>query len=544
MALHELNKRSCTQKEFPSLLQAINCYFPDSDYPTHVYPRVQAQMSNPRSFISVLIHPSCNLVNESRDVDMPDAPEVMTIDDIPRQTFSHVPGFNLNMVDQSQGSITSFNPSIINYSGPVPHSSSRSVIPSSTSCTSFNPLFVPAGLNESRFASVSVAEGPTFQPGYSQAQQLPSCQFSSSQQLNDNFHPAFRLANAQTLPRDYATAPLVSQAMLPTSCSGVSTGSISHIVPPRVQNCSVQTPILQDTIQQSALVQLPPAHPLIPAQQQYVAHPPQLPPQQHVLPQQLTQQLTQKQLAQQQTPGSLTDTPSLTSWNPTIICFKEPEWSNTQTVIAGSAGDGSYCPTALSNVAPAVRLTQITEVEESPQEPVHEQALIPTTPLHIYRPLTPAATPAPPSRADRVETWRREVTPLRLFDPVKAKPKFYVLISSAKDIKTQIKEAHGPAMLVNLNQAILAIQEMRRKVNRDLSPTFYSVLANTLVKPAIGEASILKGKLDRVQSEILAEKGRLVSESLGEGKWHGRHYDGASSVDMVAYGVLQLRLRI
>lgn len=34
----------CVQTEFSSLLKAINCYFPDSDYPTHVYPRVQAQM--------------------------------------------------------------------------------------------------------------------------------------------------------------------------------------------------------------------------------------------------------------------------------------------------------------------------------------------------------------------------------------------------------------------------------------------------------------------------------------------------------------------
>lgn len=558
----ETNKQSSGLNSFQAVIEAL------PTPPLHLPPEAPEVRTAEQSTVLNLcanISQVQPIVGELRDVEMPDAPEVITIDDddVPRQTFSHAPGFNLNMVGQSQDSVTSFNPSIINFSGPVPPSSFPSAIPSSTSfnptltkfpqttantCTSFNPLFVPAGLQESLFASVRTTEQPTFQPGHFQPQQSPLCQYPSSQQLDENVHRASRLANVQTLTSSHATAPLVSQAVLPASCSGISTGNIGYAATPRDQTCSAQTPILQDTVQQSALTQLPPAQPLISAQQQYAAHPQQPTPQQHILLHQLTQQLIQQQLAQPQKPGSLTDTPSLTSWNPTIICFKEPESSNARTIIAGSAGDGSYCPTILSNgndmpsycpsiihksrqVEPAVRLAQITEVEESHQEPVDEQVPLPTTPLQMYRPLTPATTPAPPSRADRVDTWRREVTPARLFDPVKAKRELYVLISSAKDIKTQIKEAHGQAILMNLNQALLAIQEMRRKVKRESSPKFLSVLANTLIKPAISDANILKGSLDRVQTEILAHKGRLVSESLGEGKWHGRRHDGASSVD-------------
>lgn len=72
---------------------------------------------------------------------------------------------------------------------------------------------------------------------------------------------------------------------------------------------------------------------------------------------------------------------------------------------------------------------------------------------------------------------------------------------------------------------------MRRRVKQESSPKFLSVLANTLTKPAISDANILKGSLDKIQTEILAHKSRVVSESLGEGKWHGRRHDGASSVD-------------
>ncbi|KAF7554577.1 hypothetical protein G7046_g6776 [Stylonectria norvegica] len=44
MALHEVTKQTCTQKELPSLLQAINCYFPDSEYPALVTPRIQHRL--------------------------------------------------------------------------------------------------------------------------------------------------------------------------------------------------------------------------------------------------------------------------------------------------------------------------------------------------------------------------------------------------------------------------------------------------------------------------------------------------------------------
>lgn len=419
---------------------------------------------------------------------MLDAPEVIMVDDddVPRQIVSHVPGFNLNMVGKSQGSVTSFDPSIIRYSGHVSPSASPSAIPSSTSfnptltkfpqttastCTSFNPRFVPTGLNESRFSSVRTTEQPIFPSGHFQPQQLPWYQYPSSQQFDENVH---RLANVQPSASDHVMAPLVSQAVLPASCSVMLTGNVGYAATPRNQSCSVQTSIFQDTVEQSALSQLPPTQSLIPAQQQHTAHPRQPPPQQRILFQPLAQQLIQQQLAQPQKSGSPADTPSLTSWNPTIICFKEPESSNTQTTIAGSVGDGSYCPAILSDgndmssycpsivhksrhVTPTVRLAQITEVEESHAEPNDEQVPLPTTPLHIYRPLTPATTPVPPSRADRVDTWRREVTPPRLFDPVKARGELHVLIFSARDIKTQIKEAHGHKVSMNLNLALLAI---------------------------------------------------------------------------------------
>ncbi|RTE72276.1 hypothetical protein BHE90_013299 [Fusarium euwallaceae] len=44
MALHEVTKQDCTQKELPSLLQAINCYWPNSEYPANITPRVQRRM--------------------------------------------------------------------------------------------------------------------------------------------------------------------------------------------------------------------------------------------------------------------------------------------------------------------------------------------------------------------------------------------------------------------------------------------------------------------------------------------------------------------
>ncbi|RSL83814.1 hypothetical protein CEP52_016612 [Fusarium oligoseptatum] len=623
----------CVQKEFPSLLKAINCYFPGSDYPTHVYPRVQAQMvrlfdrlvargvvqsirlesggwtakwpcwtknwlepdwdgditlptflqakeaekQSPglNSFQAMMealpIPPAhfppeapevLSIVGESKDVDMPDAPEVITIDDdgIQNHTFSHALDFKRNIIGQSEGSVTSFDPSIIHYSGLAPSPFSPSTIPSSTSfdptltrfpqttsssSTSFNPHFVPAVFHKPHFASVSAPGQPNFQPGHFPAQPLQSCQYSSPQQFDASMHQVSRVANAQTLRSNHATTTLVPQAVPPSSCSGISAGSLGYKAPPCNQDCSVQTPMLRDMVQQSASTQLPP----VPAQQQYDTHPQQLPPQQHIPFQQSSQQLAQQELFQQQhTPGSLADTSSMTSWNPTIIYLKHPESSNAPTVVANSTSNGSYCPTVVGNGngmssycpsivhksrqhTSAIRLTQITETEDCPQEPVHQQTPLPTTLVRIHEPLTPAAAPETPSRSDRVETWRREVTPLRLFDFVKVRRELYVLISEAKDIKTQIKQAHGQAMTMNLNKAILAIGEMRRKAGSALSSKFHSVLADVLVKPAISDANILKGRLDKVQSEILTHKRRLISESLGEGKWHGRRHDGASSVD-------------
>ncbi|RSL46957.1 hypothetical protein CEP54_013620 [Fusarium duplospermum] len=632
MALHELNKRSCTQNEFPSLLKAINCYFPGSDYPTHVYPRVQAQMA--RLFDRLVARgvvqsirlesggwtakwpcwtknwlepdwdgditlpiflqtkeaekqpPGLNsfqemmealpippphfppeapdvlsIVGESKDVDMPDAPEIITIDNdgIQNHTFSHASDFKPNIICQSEGSVTSFNPPIIPYSGLAPSPFSPNTIPSSTSfdptltrfpqttsssCTSFNPLFVPAVFHKPHFASASAPGQPNFQPGHFPAQPLQSCRYSSPQQFDANRHQVSRVANVQTMSSNHATTTLVPQAVLPSSCPSISAGNLGYKALPCNQDCSVQTPMLRDMAQQSTSMQLPP----IPAQQPHDTLPHQLPSQQHIPLQQSSQQLAQQGLFQQQNSGSLADASSMTSWNPTIIYLNYPESSNAPTVVANSTSNDSYCPTVLGNGnnmssycpsivhkshqhTSAVPLTQITETEDRPKEPVHQQAPLPTTLVSIHQPLTPAATPETPSRSDRVETWRREVTPLRLFDPVKVRRELYVLISEAKDIKTQIKQAHGQAMSMNLNKAILAIGEMRRKVGSALSSKFHSVLADVLVKPAISDANILKGRLDKVQSEIMTHKRRLISESLGEGKWHGRRHDGASSVD-------------
>ncbi|KAK7408123.1 hypothetical protein QQX98_009714 [Neonectria punicea] len=41
LAKHQGNKRTCHEKRFNNLVKAINCHFPDSEYPSLVYPRVK-----------------------------------------------------------------------------------------------------------------------------------------------------------------------------------------------------------------------------------------------------------------------------------------------------------------------------------------------------------------------------------------------------------------------------------------------------------------------------------------------------------------------